>query len=487
MRPMMWLALLPLACGDKDLNDSVPQDADGDGVVAAEDCDDAAATVFPGAEERCDGVDQDCDDAIDEGVTQTWYPDADQDGFGDADGGVEACSPPAGHLATGEDCDDADPDARPNGTEVCDDADNDCDGDVDEGLRSTFYEDADGDGYGRSTGSAQLCGPTSGYAEQTGDCDDGDAAVHPDQEDPCDEVDNDCDRAVDEDGPYWYADVDADSYGDPANTTRACTQPTGYVAAVADDDNTDCDDGSAATYPGAADRCDGDDNDCDSAVDEEYKAGWTLVTYHEEGEVYEVDPATGALTLLTTLALTGNPSTSDVREDGLSVIHDATDLSIKETDLCTSTVTDIGPTGAGILGGIGFGPGGILYGLDYNNDNTVRLDTSTGTASVIGGVGFDLGYTGLAYDCTHDILYGVDRTSQRLFQVDTSTGRLGSFVSVNLSWQVVGLEYDAARGLLLTSTGTDLYEIDPSTGSATHVGSFGTDRISDLAWHPPCN
>lgn len=80
------------------------KDADSDGVVCELDCDDLAATVFPGAAESCDGVDSDCDGT------------AELDGDGD---GSFAC----------EDCDDAEPLSFPGNPEVqCDDVDNDCDG-----------------------------------------------------------------------------------------------------------------------------------------------------------------------------------------------------------------------------------------------------------------------------------------------------------------------------------------------------------------------
>lgn len=61
----------------------------------------------------------------------------------------------------------------------------------------------------------------------------------------------------------WYADTDGDNYGDASNTTLACTAPSGYVA-----DNTDCDDAVNTVYPGAAEICDGLDNDCDGDIDE---------------------------------------------------------------------------------------------------------------------------------------------------------------------------------------------------------------------------
>jgi len=148
---------------DNDCDDIVPDDEiddDGDGVAECEgDCDDANADVHPGADEVCDGVDNDCDDVID-GV------DADADGFVDED------------CDGGDDCNDNDPDIYPGAPEICDDQDSNCDGVVDD------LEDGDGDGW-------TLCG---------GDCDDGDADIHPDAlEFFGNGLDDDCDGLVDAD------------------------------------------------------------------------------------------------------------------------------------------------------------------------------------------------------------------------------------------------------------------------------------------------
>jgi hypothetical protein len=109
-------------------------DADGDGFYADEECNDAAWMINPGETEICDGVDNNCDGLIDEDVTTTFFADRDQDGAGDFDQQVEACSRPAGYVTTGNDCDDTSADTSPHAIEICDRFDNDCDGEVDEGC-----------------------------------------------------------------------------------------------------------------------------------------------------------------------------------------------------------------------------------------------------------------------------------------------------------------------------------------------------------------
>ncbi len=109
-------------------------DLDADGHGSNEDCDDTDPAVHPDAAEICDGVDNDCDGSIDNDAldASTWYPDIDQDGYGDDDGGVSQCDAPAGYLESAGDCDDLNNTINPDSAEVCDDhVDNDCDGDTD--------------------------------------------------------------------------------------------------------------------------------------------------------------------------------------------------------------------------------------------------------------------------------------------------------------------------------------------------------------------
>ena len=107
-------------------------DGDGDGFYACEECDDALGTVNPDADEVCNDLDDDCDGTVDVDAidAETWYADADADGFTDPDEVTAACDAPDGYAAaTEDDCDDADATSNPDGDDIPDDGiDQDCDG-----------------------------------------------------------------------------------------------------------------------------------------------------------------------------------------------------------------------------------------------------------------------------------------------------------------------------------------------------------------------
>jgi len=227
---------------------------------ALADCNDADITSFPGAPELCDGVDNDCDSVI---------PDTETDD--DVDFYVE-CSPWVGlqsGVVGGDDCDDAEPAANPNETEVCDGIDNDCANGIDDGQL-----DADGDGVAGCVDcddTPPLCSDISQLTEA--DCTSvgatwnlNGAANFPGNIEICDGIDNDCittptETTVDTDGD-GIAPCDGDCNDlDPALNTDDL-DGDGYSTCTGD-----CNEDSPLMNPGEPEYCDTVDNDCDGDAD----------------------------------------------------------------------------------------------------------------------------------------------------------------------------------------------------------------------------
>ncbi|MCB9743673.1 MAG: hypothetical protein H6740_13820 [Alphaproteobacteria bacterium] len=252
-RLSLALVLSLAACKDDattDSNTGGPADADQDGYDEEVDCDDLDANIHPDAEEICDGVDNNCDGVVDDDASDisTWYADSDGDGYGVDAQVLQSCETPEGYVGEGGDCDDGDAAFYPGAPEedCADPNDYNCDG-------SVGYADNDGDGFAACE-----------------ECDDGDAAVNPDALEVCDDIDNDCDGAVDDaddsldasTGSAWYSDTDSDGYGDPSTLDYACEAGAGQVA-----DSSDCDDDDSAVNPAASEVCNGLDDDCDGLTD----------------------------------------------------------------------------------------------------------------------------------------------------------------------------------------------------------------------------
>jgi hypothetical protein len=202
------------------------------GDIPGGDCNDLDPGIFPGAEETCDGVDQDCD-----GSLPANEQDLDGDGFMPCEG----------------DCDDSDAATNPGADEICDEIDHDCDGLIDNGVvPPRYWPDGDGDGYGNPLGTPiQSCSdPGSDYAPNSGDCDDEAPGINPGQDEiTCTGIDEDC--------TFLTPDV-PDRDGDAFTPCEDC-QLLGTTLQCGD-----CDDTDQEINPYMAETCqDGIDQDCD--------------------------------------------------------------------------------------------------------------------------------------------------------------------------------------------------------------------------------
>ncbi|MEY3012315.1 MAG: hypothetical protein RIT45_1050 [Pseudomonadota bacterium] len=285
--------------------DCVDDDLDGDGVANPADCAPNDASVHPGAVETCNNKDDNCDGQTDEaGATNctTYFADVDKDGFGDPQ--KSACLCKANEIfvsAAAGDCNDVVATIAPGAAELCDNGDNDCDGQTDEGFEKGAACDSgigacksfgtmvcSGDGKsvvcsaGSGQGGAEVCngkdddcnGQTDegfgvgtpcvsgqGVCAKTGQtvCGAGgqaicDAVPGTGSAEKCDGLDNDCNGITDE-----GCDDDNDGYCDkgmPFVNSLACPKGQG-----------DCDDQDGNVRPGAPETCNNKDDDCDGSVD----------------------------------------------------------------------------------------------------------------------------------------------------------------------------------------------------------------------------
>jgi hypothetical protein len=228
------------------------------------------ASINPEAIEICDGIDNNCNDKIDDeddllSDEYLWFADEDSDGEGAPNNYQLGCTQPDGWVQNSSDCNDENPLMFSASEEVCDNIDNDCNGEVDEELTLLFYLDLDNDGYGNPEQEVFLCSIEEGTSTDNSDCNDQNDEIRPDAEEICDTIDNDCDGAIDEEVTLlFYLDSDNDGYGNPEQEVFLCSIEEGTST-----DNSDCDDLDYYIRPDAQEVCDNVDNDCDDMVDDD--------------------------------------------------------------------------------------------------------------------------------------------------------------------------------------------------------------------------
>jgi hypothetical protein len=368
-------------------------------VADDEDCDDTSPSIHPGAEETCNELDDDCDGDVDQGATDIsqWYIDYDGDGYGDDAYTAWSCSQPSGYTATNDDCDDTDPAVSPAGTELCNGVDDDCDGTVDEDDAAdagTWYEDADGDGFGNSTIYNVSCDAPSGYVAVDGDCDDADATAWPGAPERYDGVDDDCDGTVDD---FTWVGTGAD--GSLSVTATTTIGEAWAVSAIS---------GATLTVAGSPGLTAGDEVLLISMHGSD--GAHTAVGTYEFAWVSSVSGAD--VTLEDAVAGTyGEIDNSDLTDQAVQLVRvgQYTDVSVAVGAVLTTSAWD------GEVGGV----------LAFRATGTVTV--ADGGAISVDGLGYVGGETGTCYNC--DAFQGESYAGEGDGDLDSSTGYYGNWAA----------------------------------------------------------
>jgi hypothetical protein len=196
----------------------------------------------------------------------TYFYDADEDGFGDMNNDYFGCVQPAGYVLDSTDCNDLNSTINFNSQEVCNSIDENCNGQIDDGLTfANYYFDNDGDTFGITTDAVFACEQPIGYVLAGGDCNDNAFGIYPGSPEFCNGSDDDCDGAIDNGLVFlsYYADADGDTYGDINNSESLCSDPGSLFVT----NDTDCDDTNALVNPAASEVWEnGIDDDCNPST-----------------------------------------------------------------------------------------------------------------------------------------------------------------------------------------------------------------------------
>ncbi|HOI10228.1 MAG TPA: MopE-related protein, partial [Myxococcota bacterium] len=295
--------------------DACDCDIDGDGdpqlgpgcpAVADPDCEPFDPAVFNGQVEVCNGIDDNCNDVIDEENAtgcQEYFYDFDNDGYG-TDSRKCLCGPSGYYRALESgDCADNDTTRSPGIQEKCSTTfDDNCNGDTND-VNATgcanYYLDIDGDGYGRSNDFRCMCTALGDYnTKLSNDCDDDPSDdtptlkavdINPSRTEICGNgVDDNCNGTQNDQNAngctQFYEDKDNDTWG-TSNSRCLCFADNIYRAPFKTP--IDCNDNEKLINPGVAEICGNSiDDNCDGLQDTQGATGCSIYYLDSDEDGY---------------------------------------------------------------------------------------------------------------------------------------------------------------------------------------------------------
>ena len=204
------------------------------------------------------------------------------------------------------------------------------------------------------------------------------------------------------------------------------------------------------------------------------------------GIVYQIDPTNGTSVEVASISTEHQISTMDINDEGVAYVYDHATQQIGILDPCTGELNLLPVFNPDyVICGMSFDNNGALYALDSKEDLLLTFNLETGQATPVGSLEMNIRACGLAYDSQSDRLFGATASTGEVFTIDTNTGSTFNHAQTNVPFVSVGLEYEQDTDRLITSTGNDLFSVDPVDGTSTWIGSLGGD-IDDLVYHPDC-
>lgn len=348
------------------------------------------------------------DDTVDD--TNTGPVDADGDGY-----------------TVEDDCDDANDAINPAAAEVCDGADNNCDSQIDEATAtdaSTWYKDADSDGFGDASEAETACATPSGFVADSTDCDDKDAGVNPGATELCNGKDENCNDDIDDidmsslmfvtvddrvNEMIYKVDLETGELTEVSELDRATKDYLIYALATSDAGGAWFHDTKAQNLY-SLDICDGSST-LIGATGDNYLVGMTL---GRDGEMYAVDGGVDALV---------------------------------KVDPVTAAVTEIGTLGISVNN----------CGLTYmcQTDRLILVNpTNDGTS---------------------------------IYQVDPETGATNLLMEADITTTIGGASYDPSSGRVIAVANNGLYSFDVDEGTAETIATYtDIDKLDNLGLVPLC-